>query len=364
MRASVPRHKAMVEVLGVSMLERNLLMLVCHGFRDIVVAISAGEPELIDFARRQAARFSRACGVKLKIFVERWPLGTIGAARLIGKEGDHVLVVNVDNLTSLDLAALISRHRRSRAAMTIATHCEPFAVPFGQVSIRRGVITDYKEKPVLPVALSSGTYVLGPAARGSIPSGRAVGAPELVHILLRAKQKVAAFPHSTPWIDVNDSALIERAEALVAAHFCDFELWREPAPRQLVVLGVRKDLRIAALASKNDRATTASHLPSDEMPRGADNVLETAAHLSKKLGLQLNTTQLLTSFDELNWETGQRTRQHLIVGELKATKSSRILPDSLQWLEVNDLSISHSDSRTLAYLQRYVTSSGPHSFSN
>ncbi len=42
MRASVPRHKAMVEVLGLSMLERNLIMLAGHGFRDIAIAVNAG----------------------------------------------------------------------------------------------------------------------------------------------------------------------------------------------------------------------------------------------------------------------------------------------------------------------------------
>src|SRR5438105_8918056 len=82
MRASLGRqHKALVEVLGLSMLERNLLAILSCGFRDIFVAISAKEKALIAFARGRAARLAHASGARFRILLERHPLGTIGAAR-------------------------------------------------------------------------------------------------------------------------------------------------------------------------------------------------------------------------------------------------------------------------------------------
>src|SRR5208282_2510592 len=115
-----------------------ILALLTHGFHDIVVAISAREKALIALARGRASRIARAGGAILRIYLERRPLGTIGAAGAIRVGAHDLLVVNVDNLTSLDLTAFLAHHRATKAAMTIAIHTEPFPIPFGQVSIRRG----------------------------------------------------------------------------------------------------------------------------------------------------------------------------------------------------------------------------------
>ena len=189
MRASLGKqHKALVKVLGVSMLERNILTLLSHDVREIFLAVGASERSVLAYARGRGQRVARAGGAELKLYIEKHPRGSIGAARAIRTAFDDLLVVNVDNLTSLDLTALVEHHRATKAVLTIATHIEPFQVPFGQVSIKDGEIVDYWEKPVLPVPLCSGTYVLGKIARLNIPLNRPSGAPELVHILLRAKQ--------------------------------------------------------------------------------------------------------------------------------------------------------------------------------
>jgi NDP-mannose synthase len=346
------------------MLERNLLMLLSHGFRDIVMAVSAEETDLIAFARGPATRLAGAGEATLNVFLEPRPLGTIGAARAVGAGAGSLLVVNVDNLTALDLTAFLTHHNRTKAAMTIATHCEPFPVPFGQVSIRRGRITEYKEKPVLPVLLSSGTYVLSPEGRRRIPSRRPLGAPELVQILLDEKQKIAAFPHSSPWIDVNDVASIGRAEALIAANFRVFELWRQPPHREVVVLGILKEQRIAALPNGNrSGASESGMLPSEEVFQGANGAKETASRLGRQIGLPINALQFLTSFDQLNSGTGERTRHHLFACQLPALgkNGNCISHSTLRWLKLDELSNSHGNSRTLAYLERYAAAQNSHS---
>jgi NDP-mannose synthase len=364
MRASLGmRHKALVEVLGVSMLERNILALLSHGFQEIVVAIGAQEKALIALARGRAARVARAGGAGLRVYIEKRPLGTIGAARTIRASGEDLLVVNVDNLTSLDLTAFLAHHQATKAAMTIATHTEPFPVPFGQVSIRQGRVTEYKEKPVLPVLLSSGTYVLSPAARWNIPRGRPVGAPELVHILLRAKQRISAFTHSSRWIDVNDSAAVERAEALIMAHCRCFELWRQPPHREIVVLGILNNRKVALPRGQSDRAHPVRVLPIEQVPSEAESPVDTACRLRERLGLAVTHPKLVASFDELDLRTRQRTRRHLFACDLEARAKRRkhLSQSGVQWLNVNQLSKSHGDSRTIGYLERYIASQSPHS---
>jgi NDP-mannose synthase len=364
MRASLSkRHKALVEVLGVSMLERNILALLSHGFQDIVVAVSAREQAVIAFARGRAARAAHAAGASLRVFVEKQPLGTIGAARAIPANADNLLVVNVDNLTSLDLTALLARHQTTKAAMTIAIHTEPFRVPFGQVSIRRGKVIDYKEKPVLPVLLSSGTYVLTSAARRRIPPGRPVGAPELVHILLGQNERVSAFLHSSAWIDVNDSASVERAEALIMANSGSFELWRQPWHCEMVVLGVFKNRKDILVRSDSRRPFQNGMLPVEQVLSEVETPVDSASRIGERIGLPVTRPQLVASFDELSLTTSQRTRYHLFVCGLVSRPRSRnpASQGGVCWVNVEQLSKSHGKSRTVAYLKRYAVSQDPHS---
>ena len=55
MRESLGReHKALVKVLGVPMLERNLFALLSHGFREIFLAVNAKEELVLAFAKARA----------------------------------------------------------------------------------------------------------------------------------------------------------------------------------------------------------------------------------------------------------------------------------------------------------------------
>jgi len=367
MRASRDaRHKALVEVLGLSMLERNVLTLLSHGFDNIVVAISAQEKALITFARGRATRLAHAVGANLSVFVEEQPLGTIGAAKAIRARAENVLVVNVDNLSSLDLTALIAHHETSKAVMTIATHIEPFHVPFGQVSIRNGEIIEYREKPDLPVLLSSGTYVLGSAARQEIPPGRPVGIPELVHTLLRKGQRVSAFSHAAPWIDVNDAASVERAEFLLMANSPRFELWRVPPNRESVIAAVLKNGRVAFVKDAVSQLSGGKTVSRDPVFSSLGDLEDRIAHLRERIGLTLAKPQLLVSFDELELQTGQRTRYHILVSTAAAFQKSRspVWRGGGRWMNVKELSRSHGNSRTIAYLERYIASQDPHSVGN
>ena len=217
------RHKALVPVLGVPMLERNLCALLESGFREIAIAFAADEPAIDAFVANRAKALADACGANVTPYREMRPLGTIGAVRTYAGRADAVVVVNVDNLTTLDLRALADAHIASDAAMTVATHDEPFAIPFGSVTIADGDVVEYREKPVYPVRISSGTYVLGPRAIAAIRPDAPMSVPELVATLIGSGERVAAFEHDAAWIDVNDAAGVARAETLIRDHAAEFE---------------------------------------------------------------------------------------------------------------------------------------------
>lgn len=350
------------------MLERNILTLLSHNVREIFLAVGAVEKSVLAFARGRGQKVARAGDAELKIFIEKLPLGTIGAARAIRTASDDLLVVNVDNLTSLDFSALLEHHRATKAVLTIATHIEPFQIPFGQVSIKNGEIVDYREKAILPVLLCSGTYVLSQTARLSIPSDRPLGAPELVHILLRAKHKVSAFSHSSPWIDVNDSSSVEKAEELIMGNFEGFELWRQPAALEIATLCVLNKRRVALLKSQSHPASAIARLPVENVLPQNDTPLRGAYRLRSQMGLpRVGKPLFLSSFDELDTRNSQRTRHHIFVAEMVPGSNCARPPrcSELSWALVADLVAGpphvHGSSRTIAYLQRYVASQNSHS---
>jgi NDP-sugar pyrophosphorylase family protein len=218
MRATAgPQHKALVRVLGMSLLERNLRMLLEHGFRDIVVAVSPAEPAIGQYLESSGRALVESWKGRLAAFRERIPLGTIGAARETIHGAAALLVVNVDNLTSLPLRAFVDFHNEKRAALSIATHREPFQIPFGELVLDDDCVRQYHEKPLKPVWISSGAYVLSPEACDCIDPHQRTDVPQLVSRLIAAGRHVAAFRHDAAWIDVNDADALKRAERQMEA---------------------------------------------------------------------------------------------------------------------------------------------------
>ena len=351
-----PRHKALVRVLGVSMLERNICALLARGFRDIVVAFNASETEIEDWLNRRGIPLACARGATLECLKETQPLGNIGIARALHDRAESVLVTFVDNLTTIDLPAMIRAHFSSGAALTLASHREPFHIPFGELRVdSAGYVTGYSEKPVHWVRISSGTYVLdAKRACAAIPPEQPLNAAGLFTLLQAHGERIAAYDHDAAWIDVNDAAAIVRAEHLIAEHAAEFECWHTMVPDHYVI-----DLAIYAegqlLAEQRGQEATRYpglwDLPSEHAPRGEDAGVDDPAALvmaarsmvSRRLGSEATaaSTTWNGSFDDLD-VGGALLRHHVFVVRLNAPVAMR----SLSLLRTTDGSIGH-DQRWL-----------------
>ncbi len=215
-------HKALHTVLGVPLIERNICQLIGSGFDEIVVAINARDEAILDYLETRGRDITTATSASVEFMIESTPLGTIGVAGRLASRNRNVLIVNVDNLTTLDLQEFVSFHIRSGSAMTVAVHVEPFQIPFGQVKVVDGKIIEYLEKPKLPVRISSGTYVLTADCCRQIAHDQRTDVPDLITHLLERGDTVAAFEHHALWIDVNNAADIEKAKQLVGNNQSEF----------------------------------------------------------------------------------------------------------------------------------------------
>lgn len=209
-----PLHKALVEVAGAPLIEHNVRALLAAGLTEIVVVISADESGIEGYLRDRGARLAEAAGARIETYVETRRLGNIGAAGALDDGGHDLLMIYVDNLTSLSLPDLLATHRVTAAALTIATHVWELRNPFGELDVAAGRVRAYREKPVRGVRISSGTCVIAPAAARLIPAGRAYGAAELFGAVDAAGLTIAAFEHAAPWIDVNEARDVASAQRL------------------------------------------------------------------------------------------------------------------------------------------------------
>ncbi len=337
--------KPLVPVLGLPLLERNLALLFAAGLRDVTVVTPAARPEIREFVERSV--IARAFGGAVAVYEEPAPRGTIGAAAEL-RDGGDVLVVNADNLTALDLAALVAHH--DGATMTVATHVEPFRVPFGAVDVEGGRLTAYREKPALPVRVCSGTYVLGRAALARLPASGRVDAPDLVRALLESGEEVRAFGHAAPWIDVNDASAVARAAALVRDHAAVFERWF--APEVEVVGALLTGPRGALLEARPAGARCYAGLW--DTPGGKIEPGETAGdairrELDEELGLGDAELRPLAVFDDVDPTSGRRFRHHVFTAALGELAVVPRLGQRLAWSGDAPGPLAVPAARALAY---------------
>ena len=126
-----------------------------------------------------------------------------------------MLALNGDELLDVDFAALVAEHELSGAAATIVV--SQVRSPFGVVALEDdGIISGFREAPLLPNWVNSGVYVLGEEALERLPERgdhEQTTFPELA-----AEGKLRGHRHDGVWLTVNTPKDLRRAEEFMAAH--------------------------------------------------------------------------------------------------------------------------------------------------
>lgn len=201
---TIDTPKQMLEVVGLTMLERVLDQLSAHGIDEAILALGY-LPDLF----RDAYPEGTARGVQLSYAVEDEPLDTGGAIRWAAHHlglDETFLVVNGDVLTDLDIGKLVRFHRESGAEATISLVPVSDPSSFGVVPIDAyGRVLRFIEKPPKDEAptnlINAGTYIFEPGALAGVTPGDQVSVEREIFPALAAKGTLFALESEEYWID-------------------------------------------------------------------------------------------------------------------------------------------------------------------
>jgi NDP-sugar pyrophosphorylase family protein len=148
-------------------------------------------------------------GPAIRYVVEPRPLGTAGAIRYSGESLEEpVVVFNGDVLTSIDLAAVIARHRERRAKATIVLTPVPNPSAYGLVEFDAGGnVQRFLEKPspqeITCNTINAGIYVLDPHTFDRIPKDTPWSIERsFFPSLIERGETFVAYVNDGYWIDI------------------------------------------------------------------------------------------------------------------------------------------------------------------
>jgi len=191
------RPKPMVEVHGHPILGYQLCWLKNHGVDEIVISCGYLHHVIQDYLGDGSSY-----GLRIKYCVEKTPLGRGGGIRAafayLGPVSDDELIVatNGDNLTDLDLSAVLATHRERGALATICL--TPLFSSYGIVDIdAENYVREFREKPELPYWVNAGIYVFSPGVYPYLPEKGDI--EDTTFPRLAAERRLLAYPSRAYW---------------------------------------------------------------------------------------------------------------------------------------------------------------------
>lgn len=190
-----------------AILDVVLQQLAAAGFVEVDLAVGF----LSQLVRAYVGDGSRF-GLTVRYWDEDTPLGTMGPLVTHRDElPDHVLIVNGDVLTDLDLAGVLTGHVRSGAPLTVCTYRRDQLIDFGVLETEGDRIVAFREKPVEAFEVSMGVYALSTSTLDPYRADEPFGFDDLVLDLLARGCPPRVHPFDGYWLDIGRPDDYERA---------------------------------------------------------------------------------------------------------------------------------------------------------
>ena len=200
--------KPMIEINGVSLLERQVLDLKAIGVLTIYISVNY----LKDVIKSHFGNGTKF-GVSIKYLNESKKLGTAGALSLMPKSEivGPVLVMNGDILTTINLSHLYHFFQANNSEITIAATDYEIQVPYGVIKNDGVNVISIQEKPSQRFFCNAGIYALSSKVINDIPLNKFFNMTDVIEKCICEGANVTVFPLHEYWTDIGTPKDLDHA---------------------------------------------------------------------------------------------------------------------------------------------------------
>ena len=213
--------KALVPVAGRPLIEYGLLLLKAHEIKEVVINLHHLGEKI-----RTALGGGGSYGLRISYSPEDPILesggGIKNAQSFLG--GETFVVLNCDTIVDLDLTAVLTAHRKTKAAATLLLRPDPEAARYGIIEtdtnnrIRRFLGRPPIVREPLSQYMFTGLQVLEPRVFTFMPEVKPFSTTRVTYpAMLQAGEPLYGFVHSGTWMTVDDAEAMRRATRAIVS---------------------------------------------------------------------------------------------------------------------------------------------------
>ena len=199
--------KPLLPVGGIPLLERIVCQLRAAGIKKLYFGVHYLAEQIEEFFG-DGEKF----GLEINYLREKTPLGTGGALRLLEGSESHVLLMNGDVLTKINLRAMFRFHKQHDASITVGICQYKMPVSYGVVRCDGVHVREIREKPELTFFINAGIYFISPPALALLPERERFDMPDFIRHQVHAGYNVIGFPLFEYWLDIGKMEDYQQAQ--------------------------------------------------------------------------------------------------------------------------------------------------------
>lgn len=190
--------KPLLKVGSKPIMEHLIDRLIRFGIENIQISINYLGDKIIDYFKDGAEKH-----ISISYIKEIGKLGTIGSLGLVNDfKNNHVLVMNSDLLTNIDLEKFFNDYESKNADISVA--CIPYNVniPYAILDTNHEHVLGLTEKPTFTYHSNAGIYLIKKEHIKRIQQNKFLNATDLIDDMIADKLKVTYYPVLDYWLDI------------------------------------------------------------------------------------------------------------------------------------------------------------------
>lgn len=200
--------KPLLKIGDKPILEHNLDHLASFGIDRFHIAINYLGGMISDYFGDGSSK-----DISINYIHEKRPLGTLGAAALIGNFAyENLLVMNADILTNIDLEDFFNDFEEQQALMSVASVPYKVNMPFAVLETQQNRVLSFREKPQYTYYTSGGLYLMKRSLISRIPLESMYHATDLMDNILVNDEKLVQYPIHGVWMDIGRKEDFDKAQ--------------------------------------------------------------------------------------------------------------------------------------------------------